>query len=246
MLALETSADTSLSRPYPLADLVAETQGLIGCWLQQAISNLSGSLVVALVSQTVVDPDDPAFAAPAKFVGMTYDEANAQALARAHGWAVAPDGSSGWRRVVASPLPVRIVETATADLLLRNAATVVLGGGGGVPVVETKTGLTSVEAVVDKDLVAAVAATALTADRLVILTDVSAVMADFGTPAERPLRDVTVAELLEVPFAAGSMRPKVAGACQFVERSGGTAAIGSLDDAAAVIAGTAGTQVRLS
>ena len=157
LLALESAADESLSRPYPLGDLVAETQGLIGYWLQQAISRTLAMPVVTLVSQTVVEADDPAFANPTKFVGSVYDELEAKTLATEHDWTFARDGEA-WRRVVASPAPVRVVETATAELLLRNGVMVVLAGGGGVPVIEGSQGLEGIEAVVDKDLVAALVA----------------------------------------------------------------------------------------
>lgn len=243
LLALESAADRSLSRPYPLGDLVAETQGLIGYWLQQAISRHLPTPVVTLVTQTVVDATDPAFEHPTKFVGSVYTEDEAKAVARDHDWDFAPDGK-GWRRVVASPLPRRIVETDTADLLLRKGVTVVLAGGGGVPVTETPDGLRSVEAVVDKDLAAAHVAAELAADLLVVLTDVPAVMAEFGTPRQRPLHEPSVAELADVSFPAGSMGPKVEAVCQFVRATGSRAAIGSLENIAGVFAGTSGTQVR--
>ncbi|MET0998964.1 MAG: carbamate kinase, partial [Marmoricola sp.] len=188
LLALESAADESLSRPYPLGDLVAETQGLIGYWLQQAIGHTLSTPVVTLVSQTVVEVDDPAFANPTKFVGSVYDELEAKTLATEHDWSFARDGDA-WRRVVASPTPVRVVETATADMLLRSGVTVVLAGGGGVPVIQGSRGLEGIEAVVDKDLVAALVAEELRADLFVVLTDVPAVMVDFGTPQQRPLRD---------------------------------------------------------
>lgn len=243
LLALESAADRSLTRPYPLGDLVAETQGLIGYWLQQAISRHLSTPVVTLVTQTVVDGSDPAFEDPTKFVGSVYTEEEANLLAKEHDWDFAQDGE-GWRRVVASPLPQRIVETDTAELLLRSGVTVVLAGGGGVPVTESPTGLQSVEAVVDKDLVAAHAATDLDADLLVILTDVPAVMADFGTPQQRPIHDVSLSELEAMTFPPGSMGPKVQAVCQFVRATGRRAAIGSLENVAAVFAGTSGTQVR--
>jgi carbamate kinase len=243
LLALESAADRSLTRPYPLGDLVAETQGLIGYWLQQAIGRTLKTPVVTLVSQTVVDPDDPAFSAPTKFVGSVYTEDEAKQVASEHDWVFAQDGDD-WRRVVASPRPLRIVETDTADLLLRRGVTVVLAGGGGVPVVNGPHGLEGVEAVVDKDLVAAHVAQELAADLLVILTDVPAVMADFGTPQQRPLHDVSVDELAAESFPAGSMGPKVDAVCEFVRATGTRAAIGSLDDVVGVFAGTAGTQVR--
>ena len=243
LLALESAADRSLTRPYPLGDLVAETQGLIGYWLQQAIGRTLTGRIVTLVTQTVVDADDPAFASPTKFVGSVYDEPEAKNLAAEHEWTFAEDGTS-WRRVVASPVPRRIVETETADHLLRLGTTVVLAGGGGVPVVQGEHGLEGAEAVVDKDLVAALIAQELGADLLVVLTDVPAVMTAFGTPEQRPLGDVTPDELDGQQHTSGSMGPKIEAVCQFVRATGRRAAIGALDDAAAVFVGSAGTQVR--
>ena len=150
LLALESAADLSLTRPYPLGDLVAETQGLIGYWLQQAMSRHLATPVVTLVTQTVVDADDPAFNDPTKFVGSVYTEDEAKQVASEHDWVFTQDGQ-GWRRVVASPLPQRVVETPTAEMLLSHGVTVVLGGGGGVPVIEGPRGLEGTEAVVDKD-----------------------------------------------------------------------------------------------
>jgi carbamate kinase len=242
LLALESAADQSLSRPYPLGDLVAETQGLIGYWLQQAVSRTLTTPVVTLVSQTVVDAGDPAFENPTKFVGSVYDEVEAKALASEHDWTFARDGEV-FRRVVASPTPVRVVETGTADLLLSSGHTVVLAGGGGVPVVEGSNGLEGIEAVVDKDLVAALVARELHADLFVVLTDVPAVMVDFGTPHQRPLTSVTPAELALHHFPAGSMGPKIWAVSHFVTTTGHRAAIGSLDEVAAVVSGTSGTQI---
>jgi len=232
-----------LSRPYPLGDLVAETQGLIGYWLQQALGRHLDTPVVTIVTQTVVAADDPAFADPTKFVGSVYDEIEAKELAEEHGWTFSRDGDR-WRRVVASPAPCRVVEVTTADELLRQGATVVLAGGGGIPVVEEDDGLQGVEAVVDKDLVAALVAKELGADLFLVLTDVAAVMHGFGTPHQRPLEDVSVTELQQQRFPSGSMGPKVAAVCDFVQATGRRAAIGSLDDTFAVFAGTAGTQVH--
>ena len=243
MLALESAADRSLSTPYAFSDLVAETQGLIGYWLQQGLANAGlATPVVTLVTQTVVDGDDPAFDDPSKFVGQVYPEDEARELARTQGWQVAQDGA-GWRRVVASPLPQRVVELPVAEVLVAQGVTVVLAGGAGVPVVEGPTGLTGVDAVVDKDFTAALVAEQLGADVLVMLTDVEAVLSGYGTPGERALHDVTPTDLAAEHFPAGSMGPKVAAACRFVERTGGRAAIGSLESATAVIAGTAGTQI---
>lgn len=243
LLALESAADTTLSKPYPLGDLVAETQGLIGYWLQQAMGRHLDDPVVTLVTQTVVDAEDPGFKDPTKFVGSTYTGAESQELAGRHGWVFKRDGHS-WRRVVASPTPQRIVESRTAALLLEQGVTVVLAGGGGIPVVEESGDLRGVEAVVDKDLAAALLARELGADLFLVLTDVSAVMADFGTPQERPLHDVSADQLAAMNFPAGSMGPKVEAVCAFVRATGTRAAIGSLTDGSAIFEGTAGTQVR--
>jgi carbamate kinase len=244
MLALESDADPSLISPYPLSDLVAETQGMIGLWIQQEMLNAGARRVTTLVSQTVVDIEDPAFAAPSKFIGPGYDEATAAALTAEHDWSMRLDGSR-WRRVVASPWPHRIVELDAAELLLRNGTTVVLAGGGGVPVVVTGGALRSVDAVVDKDRVATVCAERLEADLLVVLTDVPAVMTDFGTELQRELGSVSVGDLEALTFPDGSMGPKVEACCHFVRVTGHRAAIGALGELAEVIAGRAGTQIGL-
>ena len=243
LLALESSDDRSLARPYPLDALVAETQGLIGYWLQQSIAaaGLSGR-IVSLVTQTVVASDDPAFAAPAKFVGAIYDDDEARALTAERGWVLQRDGER-WRRVVPSPKPVRVVETSIAEDLVGLGVTVIFGGGGGAPVIETDAGLRGVEAVVDKDHVAALLALELHAELLVLLTDVPAVLADYGLASEHPLGAVSLDEMAEESYAAGSMGPKVEAACRFVRESGRPAAIGALDDLAAVLRGEAGTRI---
>ena len=247
LLALESSDDRSLSRPYPLDALVAETQGLIGYWLQQSIASAGlGGPIVSVVTQTVVDAADPAFAEPTKFVGATYPEAQARELAEARGWSVARDGDA-WRRVVASPAPTGVVELPVVEELLGLGVTVICAGGGGAAVVARRSGARNgwrgVEAVVDKDLVAALLAIELRAELLVLLTDVSAVIADYGTDDARALGSVTVDQLDGQSFAAGSMGPKVEAACRFATATGATAVIGALDDLAAVLDGRAGTRI---
>lgn len=242
MLAVESGTDGELSAPYPLDDLVAETQGMIGYWIQQAVANHSGKPAVTLVTQTLVDHDDPAFRDPTKFIGPGYDRDQAQRLAAEHGWTVKPDGDR-WRRVVASPVPYEVVETELASRLLDVGTTVILAGGGGVPVVYRGDQLVGVEAVVDKDLAAAVVAERLDADLLVILTDVAAVMTGYGTAAEAPLADVTPDQLAELELPAGSMGPKVHAVVSFVRHTGRRAAIGSLAELDGVVRGTHGTQV---
>ena len=242
LLALESAADPSLTAPYPLSDLVAESQGLIGLWLQQAIRDEGIVDVVSLISQTVVDPADPAFQAPSKFIGQVYDDPTARRLATRHGWTVRPD-HGGWRRVVPSPVPIGLVELPVVDRLLAAGVTVIVGGGGGVPVMRRDGRYVSVDAVIDKDRAASLAAVALDADLLLVLTDVDGVIRDFGTPAQKVLREVTVADLKALSFPAGSMGPKVEAVCDFTLQTGRRSAIGSLDEVNAVLARTAGTQV---
>lgn len=247
VLAMESAADPMLSRPFPLDPLGAETQGLIGYWLAQSLHNvLPHRQVVALLTQCVVDRADPAFDHPTKFVGPTYDEAGARALATERNWAIARDGDA-WRRVVASPEPLEVVEESVIRTLTDSGVMVVCAGGGGVPVVRHVDGtLEGVEAVIDKDLTAALLAERLGADALLLLTDVSAVETNYGRADSSPIAVATAAELRSFGFASGSMGPKVEAACRFAERTGGLAAIGSLTDAAAVLAGTTGTRVTAS
>jgi carbamate kinase len=244
VLAMESATDPMLSKPFPLDPLGAETQGLIGYWLVQGLHNaLEGREVVAVLTQCVVDPADPAFTRPTKFVGPTYDELTARAIADERDWSVAPDGAA-WRRVVPSPEPLEIVEARSIRRLIEAGVLVVCAGGGGVPVVRGAAGaLVGVEAVIDKDLTAALLAETIGADVLLLLTDVTAVEAAFGTPDARPIRSATPAELRAHGFPAGSMGPKVEAACRFTERTSGGAAIGALTEAVAVFEGTAGTRV---
>jgi carbamate kinase len=242
VLALQSASDPHLTTPYPFDVLGAQTQGMIGYWLLQSMQNhLPNRQVAAIINQTLVEAADPAFADPTKFVGEVYTEEEAARLATDRGWVVKPDGS-GWRRVVGSPRPQRVVETRLIRLLLESGAVVVCAGGGGVPVIRDDAGqLRGVEAVVDKDLTSAVLAEALDADLLMVLTDVPAVMENYGTPEQRPVLRATPAGLRALNPPAGSMGPKVDAVCRFVELTGGTAAIGSLDDAAAILRGEAGT-----
>jgi carbamate kinase len=246
VLALESAADRRLTAPYPFDVLGAQTQGMIGYWLLQALQNaLPGRQVASIINQTLVLPHDPAFAHPTKFVGEVYPRARAQELARSRGWTVRQDGTGDtWRRVVGSPQPQRVVETRLIRLLLHHHAVVVCAGGGGVPVIRDERGkLRGVEAVVDKDLTAAVLAEALEADVLLVLTDVAAVERHYGTPDAAPILRATPAALRQEDFPAGSMGPKVDAVCRFVELTGDMAAIGRLEDATELIAGKAGTIV---
>jgi len=242
VLAVESASDLRLSAPYPLDVLGAQTQGMIGYWLLQAFQNaLPGRQVASMLNQTLVLAHDPALENPTKFVGEVYDEEEAKRLAGERGWTVRPDGD-GWRRVVGSPKPQRVVETRMIRLLLRSGAVVVCAGGGGVPVVRNERGkLRGLEAVIDKDLTAAVLAEALDADVLMVLTDVPNVVRNYGTPQAEPIARITPGALRREIFPAGSMGPKVDAVCRFVELTGDMAAIGRLQDAEAIMAGDAGT-----
>jgi carbamate kinase len=243
VLAIESAGDPALSRPYPLDVLGAQTQGMIGYWLVQALDGAAGDKPAAcLICRTVVRADDPAFGNPAKFVGPVYDRATAVRIAAERGWEVRPDGPA-WRRVVPSPEPVRLVELDLIRLLISHGAIVVCAGGGGIPVVADAGGLRGVEAVVDKDLTAALLAQGLGADALLLLTDVEAVEDGFGTPHAQPIHWASPGELRARSFPAGSMGPKVEAVCRFVEATGKMAGIGQLADAGALLRRDAGTTV---
>jgi carbamate kinase len=252
LLALESQSDTSLSRPYPLDVLVAQTQGMIGYWLVQELRNAGvPQPAVCVISQTVVDPADPAFGHPSKFIGASYGQDEARALATRLGWTIAADGSH-WRRVVASPRPLGLVEIETVRSLADAGVLVICAGGGGAPVIRSPAGeltageLTGVEAVVDKDLTAAELAITLNADRLLVLTDVPAVIRDYGRPGAQPIAAIDAGALSAMTFPAGSMGPKVEACLRFVRASGQPAAIGALTDAVGILAGLAGTTIRPS
>ena len=244
LLAMESARDTALTRPYPFDVLGAQTQGMIGYWLVQALQNaLPGRLAGCLVCRTLVSADDPAFANPVKFVGPVYAEARARQLAAEYGWQVRPDGNA-WRRVVPSPEPAELLDLPLISELVRTGAIVVCAGGGGVPVTRDAGGfLRGAEAVVDKDLTAALLGRALCADALLLLTDVDCVQDQYGTQQARPIRLATPSVLRALRFPAGSMGPKVDAACRFVEATGAMAAIGQLDDAEALLYRKAGTIV---
>ena len=231
--------------PYPLDVLGAETEGMIGYLLDQELVNALGARPVAtLLTQVIVDPGDPAFEKPTKFIGPVYTEERARQLAVARHWAVAADGDH-WRRVVPSPEPRGIVELSTIRLLVEAGVLVVCGGGGGIPVVVDRDGrLHGVEGVIDKDLAAALLAEGLGADALLMLTDVDGVQVNWGTPQARRLSEISVGELAGMTFAAGSMGPKVQAAIRFADRTGHMAAIGSLADAAEILQGRRGTRVH--
>jgi carbamate kinase len=244
MLAMESENDPDLTRSYPLDDLVAETQGMIGYWLTQSLHNAGvHKPILSVITQTQVDPTDAAFRAPTKFVGTGYSRDRARELAEQRGWSIRSDGGR-WRRVVPSPDPRRVIEQDSIAYLLDAGTVVVCGGGGGAPVTADLQGrLGGVDAVIDKDYVAALLGIAVHADKLLVLTDVTAVMRDFGTPQAAPLRHLDLDELATMQFPAGSMQPKIEACRRFVSATGHPASIGALTDAAALLVGTAGTTI---
>jgi carbamate kinase len=245
LLALESARNPALPHPYPFDVLGAQTQGMIGYFLLQAFENaLPGQEVVSLVCQTLVDPADPAFAHPTKFVGPVFTESEGHRMAQLRGWDIRPDANS-WRRVVPSPEPLVPIEMATIRMLVGNGAIVICSGGGGIPVCRGPNGLLhGVEAVIDKDLTAVLLARTLGADALLLLTDVANVETGFGTTHARPIFHTTPDALRAEQFPAGSMGPKVDAACRFVEATGHRAFIGRLDDAIGLLSGTSGTVVE--
>ena len=231
---------------YPLDVMGAETEGMIGYLIEQELENAldHDRAVVTLLTQIRVDPDDPAFAKPTKFVGPVYERQEAETLAQRHGWSIAQDGDH-WRRVVPSPAPVEIPDLKAIRQLLIHGTIVICAGGGGIPVMARPDGgLTGVEAVIDKDAASRLLAEALGADALLMLTDVDGIMWDFGTDRARRIGHLTPQEARALDLPDGSMGPKAAAAARFADSATGRwAAIGKLDDALGLILGSAGTRI---
>ncbi len=243
LLALQEAAYKA-DLAYPLDVLDAETEGMIGYLIEQELSNLLPNWRIAtLLTQIEVDPNDPAFRHPSKPIGPLYSANDAKRLKKNRGWHIAREGAH-FRRVVPSPLPKRIFELSVIELLVDQGIIVICAGGGGIPTVYRKDGsLIGVEAVIDKDRASALLARELDADAFIMLTDVTAVWKDFGKPQASAIRRASPELMRQYSFPAGSMGPKVEAACEFVERTGGTAGIGSLEDASAILTGNAGTVI---
>ncbi len=245
LLALQSEAYAAV-HPYPLDVLGAESEGMIGYLLQQALENeLPDRDVVTVLTEMMVDPEDPAFSRPSKPVGPQYPEATARALAVERGWTVARDGDA-YRRVVASPEPREIVQADVIRGLVNSGTLVICSGGGGIPtVLDRRTGRRiGVEAVIDKDRSAALLALEVHADLLMLLTDVEAVERAWGTPAHERISLATPDELSAADFESGSMAPKIDAACRFVRWTGNAAVIGSLAKATEILEGTSGTRIE--
>jgi carbamate kinase len=244
-LLSESEADHALVRPYSLDTLVAQAQGVTGYWLAQELRN-AGVInpVASLTTRTVVDASDPTFDAPNALIGPAFHKHHATRLGRELGWSMR-DTSRGWRRVVAAPQPDRVPELATIRQLADSGHVVVCAGGGGIPVIEVDDGeLVGVEGVVDNDLTAALIAQELGAEVLLLLTDVAAIMSGFGTPDERPISRLDSIGLRELDLPAATMGMKALAADRFVRATGHRAAVGSMDDALAVLTGRSGTSIH--
>jgi carbamate kinase len=246
LLALEAAAYQEAD-DFPLDVLGAETEGSIGYIIEQELGNLLpfARPFATLLTMVEVDPKDPAFKNPTKFIGPVYDKAQADRIAAEKKWLFKPDGDK-WRRVVPSPRPKRIFEVRPIQWLLAHNTIVIAAGGGGIPTMylpKAKRQLAGADCVIDKDLASELLARTLRTDLFVMLTDADAVYLDWGKPTQRAIRRASPAALAKMPFAAGSIGPKVEAACRFAKATGKTAAIGALADLSAIIAGEAGTTV---
>jgi carbamate kinase len=244
LLRHERAADEA--PPLPLYLAVAQTQAEIGALIESELEPVAGRPVACLLTHVRVAEDDPAFAEPTKPVGPFYDEARARELERERGWVVVHDAGRGWRRVVPSPAPLEVIELGSVRALLESGAIVVACGGGGIPVARRGAHLAGVDAVIDKDRASALLARQLSADRLVILTDVSAVYRNFGTAGQEELRELGVddADALLPELAAGSIGPKVEASVDYVRATGHEALITSAAALDEALEGRAGTRIR--
>ena len=252
-ILLRSEHSRGLLHQVPLDSIVADTQGALGYQIQQALENefrrrgLKQS-VATVVTQTLVDRDDAAFARPAKPIGEFYTREQAEERMRVEKWTMMEDAGRGWRRVVASPIPVRIIESGVIRHLVKDGYVVIAAGGGGIPVVADEKGILSgVAAVIDKDLASAVLAGEIGADMLVISTAVEKVCLNFGTPGQRALDSMTVAEarryMAEGHFKPGSMLPKIEACVQFVTDSGREALITCPEALPTALDGHTGTRL---
>jgi carbamate kinase len=244
LLALQNAAYSTV-KSYPLDILSAETEGMIGYLLEQEIANLISSRVVTtLLTRVVVDPQDPAFTHPHKPIGPVYTKEEADRIVAERGWSIASDGE-GFRRVVPSPQPKKILGIDPILWLLEHNAIVIAAGGGGIPVIPAENDriYAGIEAVIDKDLCSSKLAREVNADCFLIGTDVDAVYLNWGKSNQQPIRNISATELKNIPFPEGSMAPKIKAACEFVEATNYPAVIGTLNQLEGMWQGVAGTRV---
>ena len=243
LIALQNDAYKKVPM-YPLDVIGAESLGMIGYMIQQELSSFvpkSASLVNVL-TQTEVDPEDPAFKNPTKPVGPVYSKEEAEKLAAEKGWTIAQDNDK-FRRVVPSPEPKRIWGLKPLKTLVEAGYITICCGGGGIPTYFKDGRLVGAEAVIDKDLASSVLASSIEADLFVIATDVNGAYTGWGTPEQRRIAQADPESLRAFGFAKGSMGPKIEAACRFVEATGKTAVIGALDEIDQILAGKSGTRV---
>lgn len=252
-LLLRNEASKDLLPRMPLDVLVAETEGSMGYILQQAFLNRlrveeTSRYVVTMITQVIVDPNDPAFAKPSKPIGMHFPEEEARRMEKEFGWQMVSEGERGWRRLVPSPRPLKIVQRHMVRHSAMEGNIVIAGGGGGIPIkVRPDGGYEGVEAVIDKDLTSSMLASEIRADTLVILMPEPRVYTHFGTEKQKALGRITLSEitdhLAEGHFPPGSIGPKVNAAIAFVQRGGREAIITSPDCLPAALEGDEGTTV---
>lgn len=245
LIALQQNAYTDVPM-YPLDAIGAESVGMIGYMIARELTNVvpRSITVTNVLTQTEIDPNDPAFKQPTKPIGPIYTKEEAERLSQTNGWTMASDNDK-FRRVVASPNPQRILGLSALKTLIENGHLVVCCGGGGVPVYFDQKGqLIGAEAVIDKDLASSLLAISVNADLFVIATDVDGVYTDWGKPSQSLIRQIDAISLQKLTFARGSMAPKVEATCRFVEKTGKAAIIGALDQIEKIIDGKSGTLVH--
>ncbi len=251
-IMLQNEIAKEIVPPFPLDVANAETQALIGYMIQQSLKNELNARgvdkeIVTLITQVVVDKDDPAFNNPTKFIGPYYAEEEAKKLMQEKGWIIKPDPRGGWRRVVPSPDPKDIVEKNIIRDLVNQGFIVITAGGGGIPVVKTDHGYEGIEAVIDKDLASALVGKIVRADTLLILTDVEYVLLNYKKPNQKPIKQMSASEAekyyREGHFPPGSMGPKVLACIRFVRWGGKKGIIGHLERATEALEGKTGTVI---
>lgn len=243
LLALQAEAYQDVPS-YPFDILNAESQGMIGYILQQALKNeLPKRNITTLLTQVLVNPNDNAFLFPSKPIGPFYTKTQYQQITIQHPYWQFQKNQQGFRRIIASPKPQFIIELNTIQDLLQHNHIVISGGGGGIPCILKKGKIEGIEAVIDKDLTASLLACALHADRLIILTNVDAVYKNWGSSKPEALGTVALNQLQELSFESGSMQPKVEAACNFVVKTYHKASIGHLNNLEDIMQGKIGTHI---
>lgn len=246
LLAMQSASYTE-AEEYPLDVLGAQTEGMLGYYIEQELGNMmpTETALASILTMVEVDPEDPAFQNPTKPIGLVFDEDEGKRIAEEKGWSIARDGE-GWRRVVPSPEPHRIFELRPIHWLLEKGAVVICAGGGGIPTAYNSDGdLEGIEVVIDKDRASALLARQLGARLLILATDADGVYRDWGGDEAMIIEKTTPDQLSGEEFEEGSMGPKVEAACDFVRRTGERAVIGSLSEISGMVEGVSGTQVTI-